>query len=624
MIKINKITMAICFLLIIFNTSNASAETNNSSQTSNCNLKSSQVYTSNEKSTIINIPDLNLKKVINTKLGKSKNASITKSELESIENIWSPEQNITNLEGLQYCINLKSISMRYNNISNLAPLSGLSKLEHIDISHNKITSTASLKNLKSLKSLYLEFNNINDIKSLGNIPSLEVLVMNDNKITNINALSKLTNLYNLDLGRNSITDISALSKLSNLTFLSLNSNNIQNVKLDGLKNLEILRLEKNKIVNLSLKNMPKLGESYSHLDLSGNKNIKNVEIINLPKASYINLSGNKINTITLKNLNNLSILDLSYNDISSLSGIDLSKSNLMYEIKIDNNKIINLKGIKFTNSKRLYHLDLSNNKLNDISSLPKIYAQVVLLNNNNITDISSLSKSKDITWLYLGNNKISNIKPLNFMKVNMHGGYVQLDKNVIDINEKNSKEIISLLKKRGYNVTYSGQVVKNLSTFKTFTVNNIKATSKTITGKGLKGATVKAYIGSKEIGKATVDSKGNYKISIKTQKSGTKITVKMSKSSYKTISKTKTVVNDKFTKKLTVNNIKSTSKTITGKGQNGATVKAYVGSKEIGKAKVDSKGNYRINISNQSKNKKVIIKMTKTGYSVVSISTTIK
>ena len=78
-------------------------------------------------------------------------------------------------------------------------------------------------------------------------------------------------------------------------------------------------------------------------------------------------------------------------------------------------------------------------------------------------------------------------------------------------------------------------------TFKTFTVNSVYNSSTKITGKGLKGATVKAYVSGKQIGKSTVSSSGSYSIKISKKKKNTKITVKISKSGYTTKSKTITV-----------------------------------------------------------------------------------
>ena len=66
-------------------------------------------------------------------------------------------------------------------------------------------------------------------------------------------------------------------------------------------------------------------------------------------------------------------------------------------------------------------------------------------------------------------------------------------------------------------------------TFKTFTVNSVYSSSTKITGKGTKGATVKAYVSGKQIGKSTVSSSGSYTIKISKKKKNTKITLKRMK-----------------------------------------------------------------------------------------------
>ena len=54
---------------------------------------------------------------------------------------------------------------------------------------------------------------------------------------------------------------------------------------------------------------------------------------------------------------------------------------------------------------------------------------------------------------------------------------------------------------------------------------NIKATSKQVTGKSEKGATITIYKGNKQIGKETVDKKGNFTVKITKQKKGTQLNI---------------------------------------------------------------------------------------------------
>ena len=188
--------------------------------------------------------------------------------------------------------------------------------------------------------------------------------------------------------------------------------------------------------------------------------------------------------------------------------------------------------------------------------------------------------------------------------------------------QKANTKIVVKMSKSGYATTE--KTITVLNTFATFTVNSINNKSTSISGKGLKGATVKAYVNGKQIGKTvTVSSNGTYKITIPKQKANTKIVVKMSKSGYATTEKTITVLNTFAT--FTVNSINNKSTSISGKGLKGATVKAYVNGKQIGKtATVSSNGTYKITIPKQKANTKVVVKMSKSGYATTEKTIKVK
>ncbi|WP_419749647.1 Ig-like domain-containing protein [Terrisporobacter petrolearius] len=105
-------------------------------------------------------------------------------------------------------------------------------------------------------------------------------------------------------------------------------------------------------------------------------------------------------------------------------------------------------------------------------------------------------------------------------------------------------------------------------TFKTFTVNSVYNSSTKIRGKGTKGATVRAYVGGKQVGKTKVSSSGTYSIKISKKKKNTKITIKISKNGYTTKSKAITVKGSSYSsssnsyssKYVYANGGKSTSK----------------------------------------------------------------
>ncbi|WP_214831342.1 Ig-like domain-containing protein [Exiguobacterium sp. E.TIA.1] len=84
---------------------------------------------------------------------------------------------------------------------------------------------------------------------------------------------------------------------------------------------------------------------------------------------------------------------------------------------------------------------------------------------------------------------------------------------------------------------------KVLNTFATFTVNTVKSSATSVTGKGNKTATVQAFVGTKAISKtAKVDSKGYYKLTIPRQKAGVTVTVKMKQTGYLELKKVTKVV----------------------------------------------------------------------------------
>ncbi|WP_214825801.1 Ig-like domain-containing protein [Exiguobacterium algae] len=77
-----------------------------------------------------------------------------------------------------------------------------------------------------------------------------------------------------------------------------------------------------------------------------------------------------------------------------------------------------------------------------------------------------------------------------------------------------------------------------LKTFRTFTVNPVRSHQSAITGNVRHGAFVRAYVGSKLIGRSGGNSRGMYTMYIRPQKVGTPITIYISKQGYQTIKKT--------------------------------------------------------------------------------------
>ena len=182
------------------------------------------------------------------------------------------------------------------------------------------------------------------------------------------------------------------------------------------------------------------------------------------------------------------------------------------------------------------------------------------------------------------------------------------------------KEITVKMTKAGYETKSAKTTVQNV--FGTLTVNEINKNSTAIKGTGTKGAKVTAYVDGKSIGSATIASNGTYSIKIAKQAANKEVSIKMTKSGYLEKS-VKTKVLNVFTT-FTSSNLTKTSTSVSGKGTSGATVKVYVNNKEIAKATVNSKGAYSAKIAKQKAGTKVVVKMSKSGYTTASKTITVK
>ena len=117
-------------------------------------------------------------------------------------NLYTRDNAVTNLAGLEYAINLRELNLRYHSIRDLSPLSGLSNLQAVVLLGNYIGDIAPLSGLSELRTLDLEQNDIRDISALAGLSSLESLGLHRNFVTDISPLSNLTHLTWVDLRAN--------------------------------------------------------------------------------------------------------------------------------------------------------------------------------------------------------------------------------------------------------------------------------------------------------------------------------------------------------------------------------------------------------------------------------------
>jgi len=155
------------------------------------------------------IPDPALETAIRDALGIP-SGPIMDTDLAGLTFFSAAGEGITDLTGLEYCVNLRELSLFNNNISDIRTLSGLANLQTLYLNNNNIHDIRPLSGLTNLRTLYLYNNNISDISPLSGLTNLWELSLNDNNISDISALSGLTNLRRLFLYSNNISDTQPL------------------------------------------------------------------------------------------------------------------------------------------------------------------------------------------------------------------------------------------------------------------------------------------------------------------------------------------------------------------------------------------------------------------------------
>jgi len=225
-----------------------------------------------EPSVVANFPDRGLEAAIRETIGKP-SGEILDIYLIGLAFLDANNRSISNLEGIEHCVDVEKLLLRGSGIADLGLLLGLTKLRWIDLSDNEgvdinvlsrltdltelwlagneIDDVSMLSGLTNLRTLYLSNNNIRDISSLSNLTNLWLLGLEYNQIADISELAKLTNLEMLILGNNDIVDISVLAELPLLMHLYLSSNEISDIRvLSELPYLKTIALDINQIADI--------------------------------------------------------------------------------------------------------------------------------------------------------------------------------------------------------------------------------------------------------------------------------------------------------------------------------------------------------------------------------------
>lgn len=224
--------------------------------------------------------------------------------------------NISNIDGLVLPSSLKKLKLTTNNIINISNLDLNESLVSLDLGDNDISSISISLN-ESLTSFRLDGNKISSIDNI-QFNDLRVLDLSLNDLVNLDLLTLPSNLTLLGLATETTLN-KDYSRFHQLEELYVNSQGMQDYSdLILPDNLQLLRVGG---INLL---PPAFGEP-EHPDSS-----KDFSSLNLPAdlkellIKYSGLNGDDLATVNLPT--NLKRLDLVFNDITTLDGIDFPQS----------------------------------------------------------------------------------------------------------------------------------------------------------------------------------------------------------------------------------------------------------------------------------------------------------
>ncbi|KAM9311602.1 LOW QUALITY PROTEIN: leucine-rich repeat- and IQ domain-containing protein 1 [Gastrophryne carolinensis] len=198
-----------------------------------------------------------------------------------------------------------------------------------------------------------------------------------------NSLQQVTTVTLLDLPG---CCLSTLSKCEKLKYLSLRRCGL--TILDGITNCKQLQ----------------------YIDVQENC-IKSVNCEDLENLSVLLLNRNQITSIHgLENCTNLMSLELSFNLITRISGLDSLRS--LQRLLLDHNQLISTSGLEAT--PMLIYLDCSYNYLTELEGIENCgLLQILKLQGNNLSEIPKLNNHVLLREIFLDDNNLTTIEDMS-------------------------------------------------------------------------------------------------------------------------------------------------------------------------------------------------------------------
>ncbi|XP_062326280.1 leucine-rich repeat-containing protein 9 [Osmerus eperlanus] len=415
---------------------------------------------------------INLDKLVNLRWASFNNNDISKMEgLEPCQHLEELSLNhncIVRLEGVSKLHCLTRLSLNGNQLSSLdgSVLDRLPNLHFLSVENNLIGSLSGMQRARSLFELYVGNNNISTTRDIYHLKALTNLIILDlfgnplvEKLEHyrIYVVFHLPSLKALDgiavdvlecenakdvfggrLNPDMVAEKLGHSNYSAIADLHLQSSGIRIVDLapaDLFHNLHSVNLEHNNLTSFSgliyLPSVKALCLNHNHIESILPRQKTQAHLTNRQILYHkVNSSGygqqgpsrgsreagpgNNLEPL----MGSLEVLHLSYNGISNMANLQLSRLPNLKALFLQGNEISQVEGLE--GLFRLRELVLDRNRIKVLGE-NSFYGQGVLLElhlaENRIRDLNYLQPLTELRRLFLGNNKLQDISELERLEV---------------------------------------------------------------------------------------------------------------------------------------------------------------------------------------------------------------
>ncbi|WP_442596593.1 carboxypeptidase regulatory-like domain-containing protein [Neobacillus sp. D3-1R] len=444
--------------------------------------------------TNVGFKDSNLEKVVREQLNKQA-GTITEEDMKLLTTLDADYENIRDLTGMEFAVNLEDLHLEGNQINDLIPLRKLNNLKKIWLSHNDINNLEPLGGYTHLTELYAAENQISHLKGLEKLSNLQILDLHNNDIRNIDSLKGGASLSELNLNQNQITSITPLSKLTSLENVQLNHNQIPNLDaLDHLSHLQWVDVKWNPLNAKSVKSIEELETKDVYVDFT-DYNRTPIKFADSKLEQAISEVLNLSIPIKKGDLEDVQNLDLSNRGITNLKGLEYATS--LHSIDLSSNFLKNIdvllplkeldwvevsrnpltadamntiQSLEDNGSYIEYHLNYDStpvkfadanleNAISDFYEIPKPITKgdmsqfdYLTLTSKNISSLKGLENATNLNELSIWDNKLTSISELEQLE---HLTSVDITRNPLDTNEGSEvSQVIKGLEARGITVSY--------------------------------------------------------------------------------------------------------------------------------------------------------------------------